>query len=74
MRTGNMVAEPRKFVWVERDSGRIRRVPVSIGIDNGSNIEILSGLKEGDKIVVAMTYTKAKPSKSQNTRRRPLIL
>jgi HlyD family secretion protein len=30
----------------------MRKVPVTVGISNGTNTEILSGLKEGDKVVL----------------------
>ncbi len=30
----------------------VRKVPVTVGISNGSNTEILSGLKEGDRVVL----------------------
>jgi HlyD family secretion protein len=66
--------ESPKFVWIEKDSTTIRRVPVTTGIDNGTNIEIMSGLTEGEKVVVGMTDTKAKATKSQTSQRRPFIL
>jgi len=52
-----------KMVWVKDDKGGIRPNRVTIGIDNGTNVEILSGLKEGDEVVISMeggsTDTKA---------------
>jgi HlyD family secretion protein len=30
----------------------VRSVPVTVGVANGSNTEILSGLKEGDTVVL----------------------
>jgi len=74
---GNEMAssDAPRSVWIRTDSLRIHRVPVRIGIDNGTNAEILSGLKEGEEVVVAMTDKKSKPEEqSQNTRRRPFIL
>ena len=66
--------ETPKFVWIEKDSSTIRRTPVTIGIDNGNYVEILNGLKEGQKVVIAMTDTKSKPAKPQSSGRRPFIL
>jgi HlyD family secretion protein len=69
------LAESPKFVWVEKDSTTIHRVRVKVGIDNGTNVEILSGLTEGEKVVISMTDAKARPQKPViTTRRRPLIL
>ena len=42
-------------VWVLRADGRLERVPVRVGITDGSVTEIVSGdLKEGDKVVTEM--------------------
>ena len=74
---GNEMASSNapKSVWIRTDSLSIHRVPVKVGIDNGTNAEILSGLKEGEEVVVAMTDKKSKPEEqTQNTRRRPFIL
>jgi HlyD family secretion protein len=52
--TGKM-SSGMKRVWVKNDKGGIHPVPVKTGIDNGTNVEILSGLKEGDEVVMSMT-------------------
>jgi len=42
-------------VWVLRADGHLERVPVRVGITDGSVTEIASGdLKEGDKVVTEM--------------------
>jgi len=46
-----------KMVWIKDDKGGIRPNRVTIGIDNGTNVEILSGLKEGDEVVISMSGT-----------------
>jgi HlyD family secretion protein len=43
-----------KMVWVKDDKGGIRPNKIQVGIDNGTNVEILSGLKEGDEVVISM--------------------
>ncbi|MGA1977351.1 MAG: efflux RND transporter periplasmic adaptor subunit [Bacteroidales bacterium] len=43
-----------KRVWIKNDKGGIRPTMVTTGIDNGTNVEILSGLKEGDEVVYSM--------------------
>jgi HlyD family secretion protein len=42
-----------KMVWVKKDS-LIRPVPVEIGLDDDINTEIISGLKEGEKVITSM--------------------
>jgi len=42
-----------KTVWIKDEKMGIRPNMIKIGIDNGSNIEILSGLKEGDEVVIS---------------------
>jgi HlyD family secretion protein len=46
--------EGAKMVWVKDEKSGIRRVPVIIGIENGSNVEILTGLNEGDEVIISM--------------------
>ena len=43
--------ESKRGVWKPNDENRATFVPVTLGIEGGDNIEILSGLKEGDKFV-----------------------
>ncbi len=47
--------EGMKRVWVKNDNGGLRPVPVKIGMDNGTNVEILTGLKEGDEVIISMS-------------------
>jgi HlyD family secretion protein len=49
-----------KTVWVKVEDGIIRPVIVTIGIDNGTSVEILSGLKEGEDVVISMSNTAVK--------------
>jgi HlyD family secretion protein len=49
-----------KKVWVRDEKGGIHPVQVTIGIDNGTNVEILSGLKEGDEVIISMSDTAVK--------------
>ena len=43
----------RFYVYYKTPTGEMERKEVEIGIDNGVNIEILSGLEEGDTIYLA---------------------
>jgi HlyD family secretion protein len=56
--------EGAKMVWVKDDKSGIRPVPVTIGIENGSNVEILTGLKEGDEVIISMSNTAKKAARS----------
>ncbi len=46
-----MKQEDTKSVWVKDEKRGIRPDPVTIGIENGTNVELLSGLKEGDEVL-----------------------
>jgi HlyD family secretion protein len=49
-----MNADPKtKTVWLKDEKMGIRPNMVKIGIDNGTSVEILSGLKEGDEVVIS---------------------
>jgi HlyD family secretion protein len=43
-----------KTVWLKDEKMGLRPAVINIGIDNGSNVEILSGLKEGDEVVISI--------------------
>lgn len=59
--------EPKsKVIWVKNDVGGIRRNMITIGIENGSTVEVLSGLNEGDEVVISMTGSSDKPESTQN--------
>lgn len=47
-------ADGMKAVWIKDAKGNIHPSPVKTGIENGSYVEILSGLKEGDEAIVSM--------------------
>ena len=55
-----------KNIWIKDDNGLIRPVIVTTGIDNGSFIEILSGLKVGEEVVYAMNTGAKKESTEKN--------
>lgn len=44
-----------KMVWIKNDKDWIQPVQVKTGIDNGKNVEIVSGLNEGDEVIISMT-------------------
>jgi HlyD family secretion protein len=43
-----------KTVWLKDEKMGLRPAVINIGIDNGSNVEVLSGLKEGDEVVISI--------------------
>jgi len=52
------------MVWVKENES-IHAVPVVLGSNDGNNIEVKSGLKEGDQVVTKMTGASAKDRKKQ---------
>ncbi|MGC1391515.1 MAG: efflux RND transporter periplasmic adaptor subunit [Bacteroidales bacterium] len=56
-------ADPKtKTVWLKDEKMGIRPSMVKIGIDNGTSVEILSGLKEGDEVVISSGDEEVKSS------------
>jgi HlyD family secretion protein len=63
--------EGSKKVWMKDDKGGIRPIQVKTGIDNGTSVEIQSGLKEGDEVIISMSGAGlAKSTTQQNNRPR----
>lgn len=56
-------------VWVKDEKAGIRRNMVTTGIENGASVEIVSGLKEGDEVIVSMTGSgKKMPAREEGQR------
>jgi HlyD family secretion protein len=54
MMPGAPSADPgTKTVWIKDDTMGIHPKMIKIGIDNGSNVEVLSGLNEGDEVIIS---------------------
>jgi HlyD family secretion protein len=51
-----------KTVWLKDEKMGIRPNMIKIGIDNGTSVEILSGLKEGDEVVISSGDEEVKSS------------
>jgi membrane fusion protein (multidrug efflux system) len=43
--------ESKRGVWMPNEENRAKFMPVQLGIDGGDQVEILGGLKEGDRFV-----------------------
>lgn len=52
----------KRIVWVRDPQIGLIRYLVSIGIENGTSVEVLSGLKEGDEVIVSMSMGEEKVS------------
>ncbi|MBK7131834.1 MAG: efflux RND transporter periplasmic adaptor subunit [Bacteroidales bacterium] len=52
--------EGSKIVWVKDAKAGLRPVPLLTGIDNGSSVEVISGLKEGDEVIISMNTGEVK--------------
>jgi HlyD family secretion protein len=57
--------ESHKMVWVKEDDG-IRPVQVEIGIDDGTNVEVISGIEEGTEVITAMAVSIGDSSQNDN--------
>lgn len=56
-----------RTVWLKDEKMVIRPCIIKIGIDNGSIVEILSGLEEGDEVIISMsTLGKELPVRATN--------
>jgi HlyD family secretion protein len=57
-----------KTVWVKDDKMGIKPVRITTGIDNGTNIEVLSGLNAGDEVITGMNdgSKKSETTKTDN--------
>ena len=49
----------------------MRPVMIRIGIDNGTNVEVLSGLKEGDEVIISMDSPSIEAAASRSDNDRP---
>jgi RND family efflux transporter MFP subunit len=65
-RSGDALAVPiqavdqngsQPFVMLVNDAGTVEKRPVQVGIAGADRVEILSGLKEGDKVIIANLAT-----------------
>jgi len=61
-----------KMVWVKDEKGGIKPNPIKIGIDNGTSVEILEGLKEGDEVVISMDDGTSKKASTSDAPRGPM--
>lgn len=67
MAFGAAINDPgTKTVWIKDDKMGIRPNMIKIGIDNGSNVEVLSGLNEGDEVVISTGDAKTSTKKTNN--------
>jgi HlyD family secretion protein len=53
-----------KMVWLKDGNGGLKQVTVTTGIDNGTTVEILGGLNEGDEVIISMTDAASAARKS----------
>lgn len=61
---GNVSSEeyPGKGVWVETDEG-LKRIEVKTGISDGIVVEVLNGVKEGDRVATGIVIPEEKGGK-----------
>ncbi|MDY6802235.1 MAG: HlyD family efflux transporter periplasmic adaptor subunit [Cyanobacteriota bacterium] len=54
----------RDFVWVQGPEGKARQKTVTLGLDDGIEVEITSGLNLGDKAIVPPLEEKLEPGRA----------
>jgi HlyD family secretion protein len=60
-------ASGTKTVWVRDEKTRLRPVQITTGIDNGTSVEVVSGLNEGDEVITAMSRGSEKAAATKNS-------
>lgn len=69
---GDASSENMKQVWI-KDGALIKPVMVETGLNDGTSIEIISGLKEGDEVVTAINYNKTKEEDTTKAASSPFV-
>jgi HlyD family secretion protein len=67
---GGKLPDGSRMVWIKDGKGGIKPNPIKTGIDNGTNVEILTGLKEGDEVITSMSGPGITSKSSQNNQNR----
>jgi HlyD family secretion protein len=65
-------AGTRTRVWV-KNGNEIRPVPIEPGSNDGENLEVKSGLNEGDEVVLYMSEATTKPGKEKAVASNPFM-
>jgi Cu(I)/Ag(I) efflux system membrane fusion protein len=58
-----LYAGERRLVFVDLGGGRLRPQPVEVGVKSGDDLEVVSGLQEGDVVVTSGTFVVAAESR-----------
>ncbi len=67
--------EPKtKTIWLKDEKMGLRPGLVKIGIDNGNDVEVLSGLKEGDEVVISANNSQVKKSTRRSNNEGPPMM
>jgi HlyD family secretion protein len=72
MSMSGVTQDPKtKTVWLKDEKNGLRPSVIKIGVDNGSTVEVISGLKEGDEVIVSMDNLADKSAAAKTTDRGP---
>ena len=72
MSMSGMKQDPKtKTVWLKDEKNGLRPGVIKIGVDNGSTLEVISGLKEGDEVIISMDSSSDKSAEAKTTDRGP---
>jgi HlyD family secretion protein len=65
---GGALPDGSKMVWIKDEKGGIRPTRITTGIDNGTYVEVLSGLKEGDEVIISMSNSSSESEEASSDR------
>jgi len=72
MSMSGVAQDPKtKTVWLKDEKNGLRPGVIKIGVDNGSTVEVISGLKEGDEVIISMDNSSDKSAAAKTTDRGP---
>lgn len=54
-------SEPRPFVWVPDSHNQAQKRPINLGLEGLMNVEVTSGLRAGEQIILPPVETQLKP-------------
>jgi HlyD family secretion protein len=61
------------MIWVKDSVMTMKMVMIEKGIDNGSEVEVISGLEEGDEVIISMSRSTGRKEEETTATRSPFM-